>query len=196
MLVALAVTVVLGSLLWVPQARLFDWRVYDFLSTQWPPEPVPPVPVLVAIDEPSFADINKPWPWPRSLHGQLIESLRAAGAKVIALDLVFSEPQDPVQDQLLARALGPDVVLASTEETIDTPQLTQHKDVLPLQMFLDTGAAAGNAAVFQDDDGVLRRVPARQGIFAEAALQRAGESFEIALGQSDSILQPGRWPQR
>ncbi len=176
MLVALAVTVVLGSLLWVPQARLFDWRVYDFMSTQWPPEPMPPKPVLVAIDEPSFADIKQPWPWPRGLHGQLIESLRAAGAKVIALDLVFSEPQDAVQDQLLAQALGPDVVLASTEAKIDTPQTKQDANILPLQMFLDTGAAAGNAAVELDEDGVFRRIPPFEGTFADVVLQRAGEA--------------------
>ncbi len=176
MLVALAVTVVLGSLLWVPQARQFDWRVYDFMSTLWQPEPAPPKPVLVAIDEPSFADVNKPWPWPRGLHGQLIENLRAAGAKVIGLDLVFAEPQDPIQDQLLARALGPDVVLASTEATIETPQATEHKNVLPLQMFLDTGAAAGNAAVDLDEDGVFRRIPPYEGTFADVVLQRAGEA--------------------
>ena len=176
MLVALAVTIVLGSLLWVPQARLFDWRVYDFLSTLWPPEPVPPVPVLVAIDEPSFADVNKPWPWPRGLHGQLIENLRAAGAKVIGLDLVFAEPQDAIQDQLLLRALGPDVVLASTEAVVETPQVTQVNNVLPLQIFLDTGAAAGNAAVDLDEDAVFRRIPPREGTFAEVVLQRAGEA--------------------
>jgi len=162
----------------VEPARLFDRRVYDFLSTQWPPSPKPPAPVLVAIDEPSFDDIGQPWPWPRGLHGQLIENLRAAGAKVIALDLVFSEPQDTEQDQLLARALGPDVVLASTEERLETAQIAGIKEVLPLQMLLETGAGAGNAAVFQDDDGVLRRVPERQGTFAEVVLQRAGEAVE------------------
>jgi adenylate cyclase len=177
-LVALAVTVVLGSLLWVPQARLFDWRVYDFLSTLWPPEPVPPKPVLVAIDEPSFDEINKSWPWPRGLHGRLIQSLRAAGAKVIGFDLVFADPQDPVQDGLLERALGPDVVLASTEERLETAQIAGTKEVLPLQIFLNTGAGAGNAAVFQDNDGVLRRIPDLQGTLPEVILQRAGEAAE------------------
>ena len=199
MLVALAVTLVLGSLLWVPQARLFDWRVYDFLSTQWPPSAMPLRPVLVAIDEPSFADVNKPWPWPRGLHGQLIESLRAAGAKVIGLDLVFAEPQDAIQDQLLAQALGPDVVLASTEAIIETPQVSQKNNVLPLQMFLDTGAAAGNAAVDLDEDGVFRRIPPRQGTFAEVVLQRAGlgvsprpnaliQYFDPAAGEGIDIV--------
>jgi adenylate cyclase len=165
-------------LIWVPQGRFLDWRIYDYLSTLWPPQPSSPRPVLVAIDEASFADIKRPWPWPRGLHGQLIQSLRAAGAKVIGLDLVFDVPQDAAQDRLLEQALGPDVVLASTEEKRETPQIKEDQNILPLQVFLDTGAGAGNAAVFQDDDGVLRRVPERQGTFAEVVLQRAGLTFE------------------
>jgi adenylate cyclase len=189
-LVALAITAVLGSLIWVPQARFLDWRAYDYLSTLWPPQPPPPKPVLVAIDEPSFADINRPWPWPRGLHAKLIESLRAAGAKVIGLDIVFAEPGDIVQDQLLARALGPDVVLASTESVIETPQAVERKAVLPLQMFLDTGAAAGNAAIDLDDDGVVRRLPLREGSFAEIVLQRAGEPVDPHHGEFIQYFDP------
>src|SRR5262245_30897019 len=145
MLVALVITVILGSLLWVPQGRFLDWRVYDYLSTLWPPEAAPK-PVLVAIDEPSFAEINKPWPWPRGLHGQLIQSLRAAGAKVIGLDLVFDVPPDAEQDRLLELALAPEVVLASTEEKVEPPQIEQYNRVRRLQISLDPGAEAGTAA--------------------------------------------------
>ena len=138
---------VLGSLLWVPQARLFDWRVYDFLSTLWPPERCRRA-RSGRHRRAIFRRDQTAWPWPRSLHGRLIESLRAAGRKVIALDLVFAEPQDAVQDRLLAQALGPDVVLASTEARLETPQIEgPDANILPLQMFLDTGASAGNTAV-------------------------------------------------
>lgn len=182
MLVALAVTAILGSLLWVPPARRVDWGVYDYLSILWPPRPEPPLPVLVAIDESSFAEINRPWPWPRGLHGQLIESLRGAGARAIGLDIVFAEPGDIVQDQLLARALGPDVVLASTEAPLETAQIEGIMMIEPLSQFLATGAGSGNAAIFGDEDLVLRRVPAREGTFAEVILQRAGEHFEPRPG--------------
>ncbi len=40
------------------------------------------------------------WVWPRSFHAQLIRNLKAAGARLIAFDVVFSESskRDPNQD--------------------------------------------------------------------------------------------------
>ena len=35
---------------------------------------------LVGIDEPSFVQIGKQWPWPRRLHADLITQLNRAGA--------------------------------------------------------------------------------------------------------------------
>ena len=55
-----------------------------------PPEPI----VIVAIDEPSMAEIGRQWPWPRSLHAQLIQKLNKAGARVIGFDILFAEPSD------------------------------------------------------------------------------------------------------
>jgi len=36
-----------------------------------------------------------PWPWPRRLHAQLIDTLRELGARAVVMDIVFSEPQPP-----------------------------------------------------------------------------------------------------
>ncbi|MBZ0250851.1 MAG: CHASE2 domain-containing protein [Burkholderiales bacterium] len=50
---------------------------------------------VVAIDEQSIANIGR-WPWPREVHGKLIEELSAAKAKVIGNTVFFFEPQiDP-----------------------------------------------------------------------------------------------------
>ncbi|HRA24405.1 MAG TPA: CHASE2 domain-containing protein, partial [Usitatibacteraceae bacterium] len=50
---------------------------------------------VVAIDEQSIANIGR-WPWPREVHGKLIEELAAAKAKVIGNTVFFFEPQiDP-----------------------------------------------------------------------------------------------------
>ena len=49
--------------------------------------------VLAVIDEKSIANEGK-WPWPRSKIADLIQRLSQAGAKVIAFDIVFSEPDD------------------------------------------------------------------------------------------------------
>jgi adenylate cyclase len=44
---------------------------------------------VVAIDAEALIKIDPTWPWPRSLHAQLVRALDAAGAKVIAFDIGF-----------------------------------------------------------------------------------------------------------
>jgi adenylate cyclase len=61
--------------------------------------------VLIIIDDPSITRLGT-WPWPRSLHGEIIRSLDALGAKVIVYDILFATPwKDPSQDQALAQAM-------------------------------------------------------------------------------------------
>ena len=48
--------------------------------------------VIAAIDEKSLAALGR-WPWPRSLMADLIRKLSADGAKVIAVDILLSEPE-------------------------------------------------------------------------------------------------------
>ncbi|HTD32161.1 MAG TPA: CHASE2 domain-containing protein, partial [Candidatus Elarobacter sp.] len=77
---------------------------------------------FVAIDEGSLApppDGLGAWPWPRAAHGKLLERLAKAGARVVALDVLFLEPSaDPAQDAALARGLrAQPAVLGFTAET-------------------------------------------------------------------------------
>ncbi len=59
---------------------------------RWQPRPWVDSPVLIVdIDEPSLARLGQ-WPWPRTLLADLVERLDAAGAKAIAFDVVFAEP--------------------------------------------------------------------------------------------------------
>ena len=48
--------------------------------------------VIVAIDEKSLASLGR-WPWPRSLMADLVRKLSEAGARVIAVDILLSEPE-------------------------------------------------------------------------------------------------------
>ena len=74
--------------------------------------------VVVSIDQPSATHLDlpiTPSSWPRRLHGDLVENLTAAGARVITFDLVFDKPSDDVEnDEILARAIqkSRNVVLA------------------------------------------------------------------------------------
>nr|WP_312858709.1 CHASE2 domain-containing protein [Rhizobium sp. G21] len=90
----------------LPFWPLVDYRAYDYLSTIGAPPLPEDAPIVVAIDEPSLADINQRWPWPRSLHGRLIEALRGAGAKAIGFDIVFSEPSDEAEDSAFEKRSG------------------------------------------------------------------------------------------
>jgi serine/threonine protein kinase len=73
--------------------------------------------VLVAIDTPTFQHLQLQWPFKRSLHGQLIDRLKADGASVIVYDVQFTEPTAPAQDNALIGAVSRarNVVLSTTE---------------------------------------------------------------------------------
>jgi adenylate cyclase len=165
----------------LPAWPLLDYRAFDYLSTVGGPELPSDSAIIVAIDEPSFADINLQWPWPRKLHAQLVSSLRAAGARVIGLDLIFAEPSKAgtEDDQALAAALGPDVVLAADETIVTSDQADQFIRVMPLDMFLANGASVGVVSVGLNRDGVLRQIPSYFDGFAATIATGAGEAVEI-----------------
>ncbi len=47
---------------------------------------------IVGIDQNSLGRVGQ-WPWPRALHARLIDKLKAAGARVIVIDIDFSDRQ-------------------------------------------------------------------------------------------------------
>jgi adenylate cyclase len=171
----------------LPAWPLIDYRAFDYLSTI-AAEPLPDDgPIIVAIDEPSLAEINVQWPWPRSLHARLIAALRAAGAKVIGLDIIFSEPSLASEDEALAAVLGPDVVLAGDETLVTSAQADQFIRVMPLQMFTDKLAVTGIASVGLHRDGVLREMPIYDDGFA--AMIATGAGVEAQTPEPGSLIQ-------
>jgi adenylate cyclase len=169
--------------------RLAEGRAFDYLSTIAAPERPADGPVVVAIDEPSFAELNLQWPWPRSLHARLVDALRDAGARAVGLDIVFAEPSaSPAADKALGASTAPDTVLAADETVIRTPQADQRLRTEPLPALLARGAAAGLASVVLDGDGTLRRVPPFADGFAATLLRRAGEEAAGSVPE-DALLQ-------
>lgn len=75
---------------------LYDARLNLTLQRQPTPFPI----VIAAIDEKSLQQEGR-WPWPRTKVAQLIQALRAQGATVTALDIVFAEPELGPLSQLL-----------------------------------------------------------------------------------------------
>jgi adenylate cyclase len=153
---------------------LIEAKLFDLLSVIAPPRPSEFGAEIVAIDEPSFSEIGQRWPWSREMHARLIESLRAAGAKVIAFDIIFSEPSTEEADKRFAAVLGPDVVLAADDVTTQLDQGVQTTRVNPIDPFVDAGAVPGVASVDPDGDVYLRRMPSQPDSFAAEILRLAG----------------------
>jgi len=61
--------------------------------------------VFVTIDDKALQEVGR-WPWPRSYQAKLIEKLTAAGAKKVALDIVFETRSNPGDDNSLARSIA------------------------------------------------------------------------------------------
>jgi response regulator RpfG family c-di-GMP phosphodiesterase len=79
--------------------------------------PAPTGVTVVSIDDVTFDELNRQWPFPRSWHGRVIDALHRAGAREIVYDVQFTEPSSPREDMALYRAVGRagGAVLATSE---------------------------------------------------------------------------------
>jgi adenylate cyclase len=68
-----------------------DARTYDLLLRASPVRAPDPRIVVVDIDDRSLASIGQ-WPWRRDVIARLVTQLRAHGARIVAFDLLFAEP--------------------------------------------------------------------------------------------------------
>ncbi|PCD65958.1 CHASE2 domain-containing protein [Rhizobium phaseoli] len=193
LVLSLSVLVAISLLSRLPAWSLLELRSFDYLSTVDDPRPPRDGPIIVAIDEPSLADINAQWPWPRSLHAELVSQLRAAGARVIGLDIIMAEPSNPGNDAAIAKAVGPDVVLAGDETLIETPQASQLIRATPLPALTDAGAVTGIASIDLSGDGIFRRIPGYEDGFAAMLAKASGAAAEILpAGRLIQSLGPAR----
>ena len=155
--------------------RLLELKGYDLLmATSAPGRSSLPI-TIVGIDEPSIAEIGKRLPWPRRLHGELIEQLSRSGAMLIAFDVGFSESTSDEDDQLFAKAIAKagNVVLTAHMSRQETQYVRQWSRVEPLDLFKAAGAANGLAEIPRDSDLVLRRIPEGQDVFWREIIRRA-----------------------
>ncbi|MBI5632977.1 MAG: adenylate/guanylate cyclase domain-containing protein [Nitrospirae bacterium] len=182
-----------------PMGELTELKGYDLLHFFLRPEEPPKELIIVAIDEPSFAEMGLQWPWPRSIHARLVDRLAAEGASVIGFDIIFSEPSSPYEDRIFAEALRKSdrVILASDITSAERGAYLQEMVVEPIPLFLRY-ATAGIATVPLDRDYVVRRlypdVPGERR-FAEAIAERYAQR-QIVLPPADAMISyripPGR----
>jgi adenylate cyclase len=118
--------------------------------------------VLVQIDEAGTLQklrehhLYSEFPFPRAYEARVIDHLREAGAKAIAVDIQFTQPTDPTDDQDLAgaieRAHGK-VVLAAT----DVAANGETKVFGGNRVLSELGARAAFSGLTLDTDGEVRR---------------------------------------
>ena len=137
--------------------------------------PAPDV-VVVAIDDVTFNELGRRWPFPRWLHARAIDRLRAAGARQIAYDVQFTEPTDERSDTALfeAAARAGHVVLSTTEVGEGGRSNVLGGD----ENLRSIGARAASTNLPTGSGGVLRRLPfAIEGLttFPVAVRQAAGQ---------------------
>ena len=167
-------------------ARLDD-AVYDILlRSARTPGPSGTV-AIVDVDEQSLSAFGQ-WPWRRDVVGRLIDRLRAEGASIIGLDIIFAEADrnGPAADAALAGALrGGRVILGygltfdkaprapvpcvlhpiglaiirPPGETSDQALFHATGAVCNLPALGESVAASGFLNAAPDADGILRRVP-------------------------------------
>lgn len=93
-----------------PVARL-RLSVFDSYQQLAPGSLPPDLPVrIVDIDEASLKRLGQ-WPWPRTHLAEIIENLKAAGARTITLDLILAEP-DRLSPEMFARLFADEPQLA------------------------------------------------------------------------------------
>jgi CHASE2 domain-containing sensor protein len=117
--------------------------------------------VVVDIDDKTFNDLEVDgrrvqWPFPRSVHAEMIDTIAAAKPKEIVYDVQFTEPSERWQEDAalfdaISRAGG--VVLASTES------IDGSTGVLGNERNLSDSNAEAGAANLDNLDGVISRFP-------------------------------------
>ena len=120
---------------------------------------------IVAIDDKSLQALGR-WPWPREVHGELIEKLTAAGARAIGMDLLFNEAddRDPQSDDMLAEAMAASGRVVLPLYPGEDPLTRQLVEVLPFTLFADAAADLGHVDAELDIDAVSRSVFLQGGV--------------------------------
>lgn len=200
---------------------------FEFRGAIAPPEEV----VILTIDDSSlaqgefyradpqkYADLApiQAWPWQRTAYAIAIEKLMGAGAKAIALDVIFSTPSSygDADDQRLAQTLQryPDrIVLAAQYAESTTPQGFITQLITPLSRFCAGTSCTGFINFLVESDGRIHQqgeqflrqllqnsppaqaeVLAKRPSFAQATLNAAQIDYPAAKGNTIFFYGPAQ----
>ena len=115
--------------------------------------------VIIAIDEQSLNQLGR-WPWPRSVHAELINKLTKADVKAAGIDILFLEPdlKNPLEDKKLAQAIrrnGRIVLPVLLEKTGSSSDLHLF---LPLSELAAAAAQLGHVNIDVGTGGIVHGI--------------------------------------
>ena len=93
-------------------------------------QPAEPQTIVVLVDDRSLEVLGR-WPLSRRLYAKAVEKLDQAGARVIAFDLLFAEPEEAISEDLRGAARTAAGGLTETQDPVLRQALTRLADADP-----------------------------------------------------------------
>jgi adenylate cyclase len=117
--------------------------------------------VLVAISQQADEEIPQKYPWPTDVYARLVHNLNEAGAKVIAFDVIFDNPDihDVSNDTLFAQAMQEhgNVILSGEIQRIITENSDSFSPMFPIPILNTSNPnQVALVQVYPDLDGAVR----------------------------------------
>ncbi len=187
---ALACALWLGGALDRLEWSAWAWRVAAFAPAR---APSPQVKVIL-LDQASLdwgaREMHWSWPWPREVYGALLDFLHRGGARVVAFDVLFSEPSvyGVADDQALAAAIerhGPFIAAAfyGRDRTSE-----------PIPEVAAAATRLGNVSDEPDPDGIIRRSTLLRSVAGQPVPSLGLAAWQVGLADAagDLHVEPGR----
>jgi adenylate cyclase len=155
--------------------------------------------VIVEITDDSFKSLPEKFPWPRSYYAHAVRNLKAAGARVIGIDLIFSGPDDfAARNDSIFRAavreVGSVVLAGKRAEDQLLFRMTSARQDFD-NIFTDTGAPAGLVNIRPDADGIYRLYNCFYLVDTAGGASVPVPTFGFAVLNTYEGLRPGTTPQ-
>ena len=150
---------VIAALLWLGGAldrfeySTWAWRVAFFAPRRTPSADIK----VVLLDQASLdwgsKDMGWSWPWPREVYATMLDFCRRGGAKVVAFDILFTEPS--VYGVADDEALG--AAIRKTNAFIGAAFYGRDSVTQPIAAVATNATLLANVGDVPDRDGVFRR---------------------------------------
>ena len=171
---ALAIAVISGR---TSVATQIDDYAYDWMFRLHPPQAAQSRCMILAIDDPTHNAMGGVQGYRRML-ATALELITPAQPKVIAIDMVLADKENPAEDERLARAMQ------GANNLVLVAHLSNGRWEIPLPGFRASAAGLGHDEADENStDGVTRQIPLEERTANERYWSLAVEAFRLARGE-------------